>query len=159
MTTLMTIIGATLGFIYLVWIVVDEHKKASAPADKNRQEPNSETIEAMDAARHSELTTIGILEELFVDLNSEEEDSYWVERARLAEESGWASEEESISLLKERQAEEVEKRSRRDQFFTELDDSVKRHQEELAKNPELRKEEEKEQRLWDNTLMDGLEDE
>jgi len=52
-------------------------------------------------------------------------------------------------------AKEVEKR----QFFTELEESVKLHQEELANNPELRKEEEEEQRLWDNTLMDGLEDE
>lgn len=52
-------------------------------------------------------------------------------------------------------AQEVEKK----QFFEELNESVKQHQQELANNPELRKEEEEEQRLWDNTLMDGLEDE
>lgn len=145
MTTLMTIVGVTLGLIYLAWAIVTEHKKSRTLADENRLEPNSETIEAIESARRGELTTVGTPEGLFVDLDSAEEDSYWVARARVAEESGWAGEEESMSLLKELQCPKATQ--------------TEQEREELAKNPELRKEKEEEQRLWDNTLMDGLEDE
>jgi hypothetical protein len=47
----------------------------------------------------------------------------------------------------------------KEKFFKELKESYARLKEEMASNPELAKEIEEEQRLWDSTLMDGLEEE
>ena len=48
---------------------------------------------------------------------------------------------------------------RRRQFFEDLNKGYKQLEEDIKNDPELRKQVEEEQRLWDSTLMDGLEDE
>lgn len=47
----------------------------------------------------------------------------------------------------------------KEKFFKGLNESYAHQKEEMASNPELAKEIEEEQRLWDSTLMDGLEEE